>query len=48
MNELYNKNLIENSKKLRKEMTPEDRGAILGVMDAQIAAKLTKIMEPDT
>lgn len=28
-------------------MAPEDRGAILGVMDAEIAAKLTKIMEPD-
>ena len=29
-------------------MAAEDRGAILGVMDAEIAAKLTKIMEPDS
>lgn len=27
-------------------MSVEDRGAILGVMDAEIAAKLTKIMDP--
>lgn len=29
------------------EMSAEDRGEILGVMDPEIAAKLTKIMEPD-
>lgn len=33
--------------RILKEMAPEDRGDILGVMDAEIAAKLTKIMEPD-
>ncbi len=27
-------------------MTPEDRGKILGVMDAEIAARITKIMDP--
>ena len=27
-------------------MSVEDRGAIMGVMDAEIAAKLTKIMDP--
>lgn len=32
--------------RILKEMSPEDRGDILGVMDAEIAAKLTKIMEP--
>lgn len=34
--------------RILNEMAPEDRGAILGVMDAEIAAKLTKIMEPDS
>ncbi len=29
-------------------MSAEDRGEILGVMDASIAAKLTKIMDPET
>lgn len=30
------------------EMEPDSRGAILGVMDAEVAAKITKIMEPDS
>ena len=34
--------------RILKEMSAEDRGKILGAMDAEIAAKLTKIMEPDT
>lgn len=34
--------------RILKEMAAEDRGKILGVMDAEIAAKLTKIMEPDS
>ena len=29
-------------------MTAEDRGAILGVMDPVVAAKITKIMDPKT
>lgn len=29
------------------QMEPDDRGKILGVMDQEIAAKLTKIMNPD-
>lgn len=29
-------------------MEPDDRGKILGVMDAEVAAKITKIMEPDS
>ena len=29
-------------------MSAEDRGAILGVMDAEVAARLTKIMDPDS
>lgn len=29
-------------------LSAEDRGSILGVMDSEIAAKLTKIMDPDT
>ena len=30
------------------QMTAEDRGSILGVMDAGVAAKLTKIMDPES
>ncbi|HAF26968.1 MAG TPA: hypothetical protein DCG85_06600 [Lachnospiraceae bacterium] len=29
-------------------MEPDDRGAILGVMDSTVAAQLTKIMDPDS
>ena len=29
-------------------MEPDDRGAILGVMDSTVAAKITKIMDPDS
>jgi len=41
-------NNLDLAARILKEMAPEDRGAILGAMDAQIAAKLTKIMEPET
>ena len=34
--------------KILGAMNAESRGAILGVMDAEIAAKITKIMEPNT
>ena len=34
--------------RILQEMSSEDCGKILGVMDAEIAAKLTKIMEPDS
>lgn len=34
--------------KILNALSPEDRGSILGVMDSEIAAKLTKIMDPDT
>ena len=34
--------------RILKEMSAEDRGKILGAMDTEIAAKLTKIMEPDS
>ncbi len=34
--------------KILYEMSAEDRGAILGVMDPEIAARLTKIMDPDS
>lgn len=33
--------------KILWQMEPDKRGAILGVMDEEVAAKLTKIMEPD-
>ncbi len=33
--------------KILNAMNADDRGAILGAMDAQVAAKLTKIMDPD-
>ena len=41
-------NNLDLAAKILKEMTAEDRGKILGVMDSEIAAKLTKIMEPDS
>lgn len=41
-------NNLDLAARILKEMAPEDRGAILGVMDTEIAAKLTKIMEPDS
>lgn len=34
--------------KILGEMSAEARGSILGVMDTEIAAKITKIMEPDS
>ena len=34
--------------KILYEMSAEDRGAILGAMDSEIAARLTKIMDPDS
>lgn len=34
--------------KILKVMEPDDRGKILGVMDAEVAAKLTKIMNPES
>lgn len=34
--------------RILNEMSTEDRGKIMGVMDSEIAAKLTKIMEPDS
>lgn len=34
--------------KILNAMSAEDRGAILGVMDAEVAARLTKIMNPDS
>ena len=33
--------------KILNAMSADDRGAIMGVMDAEVAAKLTKIMDPD-
>lgn len=41
-------NNLDLAARILKEMAAEDRGAILGVMDSEIAAKLTKIMEPDS
>lgn len=34
--------------KILKVMEPDERGKILGVMDAEVAAKLTKIMNPES
>lgn len=39
---------LELAAKILKTMDAEDRGSILGVMDAEVAAKLTKIMNPDS
>ena len=33
--------------KILNAMSADDRGAIMGVMDAEVAAKLAKIMDPD-
>ena len=33
--------------KILWQMEADDRGKILGVMDEEVAAKLTKIMDPD-
>lgn len=34
--------------RILNEMSAEDRGAILGVMDSDVAARLTKIMDPES
>lgn len=34
--------------KILYQMSAEDRGKILGVMDSETAARLTKIMDPDS
>lgn len=39
---------LELAAKILNAMSADDRGAILGVMDAQTAAKLTKIMDPES
>ena len=39
-------NNLDLAARILKEMSAEDRGKILGVMDTEIAAKITKIMEP--
>ena len=41
-------NNLDLAARILKEMGADDRGKILGVMDPEIAAKLTKIMEPDS
>lgn len=38
---------LELTAKILKAMDPDDRAKILGVMDAELASKLTKIMNPD-
>ena len=34
--------------KILNQMSAEDRGNVLGAMDAEIAARLTRIMDPDS
>ena len=41
-------NDLDLAARILAEMEPDARGAILGVMDAEVAAKITKIMEPDS
>lgn len=41
-------NNLDLAAKILNAMTAEDRGKILGAMDAKIAANLTKIMDPDS
>ena len=38
---------LELAAKILYQMEAGDRGKILGAMDSEIAAKLTKIMDPD-
>lgn len=42
------KNDLNLAARILKIMSAEDRGKILGVMDSEIAAKLTKIMDPES
>ena len=39
---------LELAAKILNQMSTEDRGKILGVMDPAIAARLTKIMDPES
>lgn len=39
---------LELAAKILDQMSAEDRGKILGVMDTEVAARLTKIMDPDS
>ena len=39
---------LELAARILNAMSADDRGAILGVMDPAIAAKLTKIMDPES
>ncbi len=41
-------NDLELAARILWQMTAEDRGKIMGVMDAEVAAKLTKIMDPES
>ena len=41
-------NNLDLAARILKEMAADDRGKILGAMNSEIAAKLTKIMEPDS
>lgn len=38
---------LELAAKILDQMSADDRGAIMGVMDAEVAARLTKIMDPE-
>ena len=39
---------LELAARILNQMSAEDRGKILGVMDADVAARLTKIMDPES
>lgn len=41
-------NNLELAARILKQMTAEDRGKILGAMDSDVAAKITKIMDPES
>lgn len=41
-------NDLELAARILWQMTAEDRGKILGVMDPDVAAKITKIMDPES
>ena len=41
-------NNLDLAARILKVMSADDRGAILGAMDSEVAAKITKIMDPES
>ena len=41
-------NNLDLAARILKVMSADDRGAILGAMNSEVAAKITKIMDPES